>query len=459
MHRLYPALLAAVALTGAAAPPAALAAPPRPQPGADSVAEAAADPPPAPPASPATAPPAPPAAPAVDALVAEALARSPAIAALRAEAAARAAEEGAAAALPDPMVEAMLQNAGLAAWTVGDEEMSMLGAELRQELPYRGKRAAARRVAAAETARANARLVHLERQVIHDVRMLYAEIYAIDRELETLAAGAELVDLLEATVRGRYATGESGSAALLRAQLERTRVGEAIADRHTERAEKLAELNRWLDRPGDAPLGVVAELPRLRPEHDLAPLELDALAGSGSAEVALAAAAVDVAEAELATRVLDRRPDFAAAAGLGWRGDLDPVLTLRFGVSLPVWRRQKQDAQVAAALQRVAASQHELADARAMSRSEAAALHARFRNAEDQVRRYRDGIVPQSSAALDAARAAYLGGRGGFGEVVESYDLWLEARAQLARREADLFTAWAGLDHLARTHIPQGGSR
>jgi hypothetical protein len=62
--------------------------------------------------------------------------------------------------------------------------------------------------------------------------------------------------------------------------------------------------------------------------------------------------------------------------------------------------------------------------------------------------RFREAIVPQSSTALDAARSSYLAARGDFSTVVEDFGLWLEARVQLARREADLYAAWAGMQRL-----------
>ena len=66
----------------------------------------------------------------------------------------------------------------------------------------------------------------------------------------------------------------------------------------------------------------------------------------------------------------------------------------------------------------------------------------------DQINRYRDAIIPQTSAALNSARASYIAGRADFSVVIEDYNLWLDARAQLARREADRFITWAGIDAL-----------
>jgi cobalt-zinc-cadmium efflux system outer membrane protein len=382
----------------------------------------------------------------LDALEAEALRRAPSLAAARAEVAARVAAERAAGSLPDPMVEAMLQNIGFE-WTVGDEDMSMVGAQLRQELPHRAKRDAERSVARALTAAAAVELEHLERQVVQDVRVAWAELYALDRELDTLAAARELVDLLEATARGRYAAGESEAAALLRAQLERTRVDERIADLRAERAVAVVELARWLGRPVDSPIPAVTSLPQVRFDSALA-----AIAAVGSAEVARRGAAVGVATAELEARRAAVEIDIAPSAGLGWRGDLDPVLLLGVGVSLPLRKKERQLPLIEAAEQELAARQAELADARLAAAAEARALGVAFDNADEQLRRYRDGILPQTEAAFDAARASYLAARIGFSEVLEAFVVWLDARAAVARREADRFTAWAGLSHLTEGH-------
>jgi outer membrane protein TolC len=51
---------------------------------------------------------------------------------------------------------------------------------------------------------------------------------------------------------------------------------------------------------------------------------------------------------------------------------------------------------------------------------------------------------------VDAARLAYLNGRGDFSTVIEDFSLWLDARVQLAAREADRFVTWAGLQSLTR---------
>jgi outer membrane protein, heavy metal efflux system len=381
-------------------------------------------------------------APSADELVRMALEGSPALAALRESRAAAREMERPATALADPMVEGMFQNEEFPDYTVGSMPMSMIGVEVRQPLPYPGKRQAHGDEARAETALRAARIASLEARITAEVRTLYAKIYAADRERQLLSASRELVEMLSATAGSRYASGGTEQEAVLKAQLQVSRLGEQIEDLEAERAAMVAELGRWLGRPG-APLGEVTELPPASvPEGSWEEL------AASSAEIVEARAAVALAERRLATARLDLKPDFSPSAGIAARGPLGPVLTLRFGIELPVWKERKQEPMIRAAEREIEMARQELREAEVMARAEADRLAARWQQADRQVVRFREAIVPQSSAALDAARASYLSSRGDFSTVIEDFGLWLEARVQLARREADRYTAWAGLQRL-----------
>jgi outer membrane protein TolC len=387
--------------------------------------------------------------------VAEALARSPALAAARSRLAGAHELETPAEALPDPMIEAMVQDADFPRFTIGKEDMSMAGVEIRQPLPYPGKRQARGEVARAETALRSAEVARVERRIAAEVRTLYARLYALDSELRALSPARELLDLMTATATARYAAGEAEQEAVLKAQLQASRLEEMVDDHHSSRVALVAELNRWLDRPGGTPLGEVKALPAVQWSAG----SLDETAAKASADVVVASAGAEVAVRRLAETRLDLKPDLVPAAGLAARGPLGPVLTLRFGVELPFWKERKQEPRIRAAEFEVEQARQELRDAEAEARAEAVRRSAEWTRAERQILRFRDAIVPQTSAVFNAARSSYLAGRGDFSSVVEDFNLWLEARVELARREADRFAAWAALESLTQPTLdsaPQG---
>jgi len=85
-------------------------------------------------------------APPPDELVALALQRAPSLAALAARVQGARELLGPAGALPDPMVELMVQDVGFPRWTVGEEDMSMVGPQLSRASPSRASAAPAGRL-------------------------------------------------------------------------------------------------------------------------------------------------------------------------------------------------------------------------------------------------------------------------------------------------------------------------
>lgn len=385
-------------------------------------------------------PPAPP----VEELVAATLERSPSVAAARARLAAAREMIAPAGALPNPMVEIMLTDVAFPRYTVGTDEMSMIGPEVRQDIPYPGKRRAARDAARADSEVRGADLELLRRMLAAEVRTIYARVYALDRERQALGAAAELLDMLSATAASRYAAGAAEQEAVIKAQLEVSRVGERLDDLGAERAALVAALNRLLDRSGAEPLGTVSVLPA----PSVPPQPWEVLAVASSAEVAVRQAAVTAAERRVDTARLDAKPNLFAGTAVGLRGRYDPAVTLRFGAELPLWRAERQRPMVRSSELELEMARAELRDAEATARSQAARLAAEWGRAERQITRYAQAILPQTSAAVDAARSSYLAGRGDFSTVIEDFGSWLDARTALASREADRFAVWAELQAL-----------
>jgi outer membrane protein TolC len=124
------------------------------------------------------------------------------------------------------------------------------------------------------------------------------------------------------------------------------------------------------------------------------------------------------------------------------------MVNFTVGVELPFWKKRKQLPLIASAESERRAAELELAGTAAQVRAEAAGLLADYRNALDQIQRYQGGLLPQNSAALDATRASYLGGRGDFISVLDEFRRWVELRTELAGREADRYAAQARLEAL-----------
>jgi outer membrane protein, heavy metal efflux system len=382
-------------------------------------------------------------APPVQDLVREALDRSPTLAARQARVEAARQMVGPAGALADPMVEVMIQDVG-APWDPM-RAMSMGQVSYTQALPWPGKRAARRDAVAAEADMAAALADDVRRTLVMQVRQAYGRLYLLDREGESLSAAREMLSLLSSVASARYAAGQGDQEALVKAQLEASRLEERRSDLEAARAASVAVLNRLLDRPAGTGLGPVATLPGA----EASPGDLSDRALAVSPEVSMRRAALQAADRRLDAARLESRPNFLVGVGAGTTLAPEAVVTLRLGIELPIWNRRKADPMVAQARADLAAATEELRESEARVRSEADRLSAQWRRDQEQVVRYREAIVPQSAVAMDAARASYLAGRGDFGTVIEDFRMWLDARVMQAGREADRFMTWAEMEMLA----------
>lgn len=391
-------------------------------------------------------------APPVEELVARALDRSSEMAVLRARLEAARELILPAGALPNPMTSITYAEVDVPRFGVGREPMSAVTFEFRQGLPYRGKREA-RREAARATVETMAREVEeLRREIARQVRTIYARVYALDRERAIQVAARELLDLLAATASARYGVGDASQEPVIKAQLALSKLDERLDDLASERRLQVAALNRLLDQPADAPLGDIESLPAVGlPADDY----LERVRSSAPA-LATAQARIDAAGARLAVAKLDLKPDFSLAGAVGIRGTLPPVVTIGVSVEWPWWKKEKQEPLVRAAEQDLRLARDAQHDTWVTLRTEVMRVTIEWQRAQQQIRRYREAILPQTASAMDAARVAYLNGRGDFSTVIEDFGLWLDSRVRLAGREADAFAAWADLQVLIGNPVAGG---
>jgi outer membrane protein, heavy metal efflux system len=216
-------------------------------------------------------------------------------------------------------------------------------------------------------------------------------------------------------------------------------------------------IDRLLNEPPDTPLGEVRSLPAPPPLVDSLS-RLPDLAASHApdvstrqADVSTAARRVDMARSEL-------RPNYTVGGGLYWQGGVDRVVSVTFGVEWPARKSRKQLPLLAASERELEAARHDLDDAAAGMRAEAAGLVAEIARDDRQIEQYRSALLPQSAATFDAVRASYLTGSGDFSSVLDEFRRWTEARVELVGLEAGRFALQSRLSALVNPPAPTGSA-
>jgi outer membrane protein TolC len=332
-------------------------------------------------------------------------------------------------ALADPMLSVTYTNDGWAP-TLGERDMTTLGFMASQELPWPGKRRVRGEIGAREADLAARQEERARLTLVAEVRRAYYGLLLAREQLALVREQAEIWRETEGVARARYGVGQGAQQDVLRVQVEITRVGQLEAEQEAEGAVRLAELNRLLARPGDAPLETSARL-TVRPETRTV-AELVDWTAAISPEVRASETSLERGRLAVDLARLDFKPDFTVQAGYMNRGGLDPMWQAGIGINLPLQRRRR-DAAVGEAEARLRAGER---------RQEAVRLQLRYRTqerllqlqaAERLALLYRDGIIPQGQMSVEAAIASYQAGKVPFVAVLEALATLYDDRARHLR--------------------------
>lgn len=377
-----------------------------------------------------------------------AVARDAGGAAFAAEAEAARERAVAAGELPDPEARLGAVNLPADSFELDREDMTMIEVGVMQRFPPGRSRSLAR-------LQLEHHALHFDAEAAARARAVRANVAQLWRELDYLEATEALVaesrDRAKLMIEGEaaaYASGEGMQADLLAARLELLRVEEMLIERSRMRRTAQAELERWTGPlagarvPAPEPVGP-AQLPALRGRLASHPMLRGLEHQAGAAEL----------EASLARERY--KPSFGVDLGYGFRqgrdmlGESRPgMLTAMLTFDLPLFTRDRQDRELAAArsMQRGAVARRE--DAARELEALLLSVHARAVGLRDARELYRREMLPVGSAAVEAALAGYRSGEGTLAGVVQAQRRLLEIRDRELRLAADFASAIAELESL-----------
>jgi outer membrane protein TolC len=380
--------------------------------------------------------------------------QSPRLAAQRSAVAATSEQVGRAGALPDPKLRVGIENipvSGDDRFRYDRDSMTMRAIGVMQEFPNSAKREA--RNLRAERQR-DVEVVGLEAQramLARDVATAWLEVHYAEHArtvLERLVRQFQLqVDTLAAGVaRGRQSPAE---ALMVRGALEQAN------DRIIEQERMIARARIALAAlVGDAAKGALAAAPDTtafaHPREQLVSrLEEHPELRMQQQREALARAEVDVARSSA-------KPDWALEVGYGHRAPaFDNMLTVMVSMDLPWQTGRRQDRDIAARLAEVDQARAMRENARRMHEAEVRGWLADFDTAERRIERFERTQLPLARERSAAALAAYQGGRGDLGPILEAERAVTETELTLNQALAERAKAWANLNYL----YPHGAAR
>jgi outer membrane protein TolC len=356
-------------------------------------------------------------------LIEYAEANSPDLAAARLDYQAAQARAEASGRLPDPEVEIELRDISQA--TRSTRYI------FRQALPFPGKRALERRIAATDISRNAALRDSAGRTLRQRIRENYARYWYAVRATEVLQARESLLASMESLARSRYRAGLAPQQDLLRAAIERNEAARQRLPLETQQLQAVAVLNAALGRPPDAALAKPQEPPHDSSLPDLATLQHRL----GESHPAILAEQATAESAKLTAEQVrrGRYPDFMLGVAPIQTGGSFDAWDVMLGFTLPLQRSRRHAEERAALFTQKAATarrdalQSELAGALADD-------WAQHRAALRQAAQLRDTLLPLADTNYRSALANYGQGRADLATV-------LAALAQQSSLQLDLIAS------------------
>lgn len=380
-------------------------------------------------------------------LLRHAVEASPGLAALAARVDASRENEAGARALPDP---------GISASVALQQVETRVGPQygrlsVRQTLPWAGKRDARGDVAEAESERALERHRAARFVLEADVTTAYVELHRRSRAIEITRDNRDLVVYLEGVVRKAYENGAATYADLIRIQVEIGRLENDLRSLEDGRRPARAALNALLHRRPDAPLPdpVLPEPPSpLLPEDLIRARTVEFAPALREREAGFAVNDRAVVAADLL-----RRPDWTVSVDWIPTGPaLDPstpgsgsdAWLVGVMVDLPFGAAKYDAAARAARARRSEAAFAREAVTDDLGRRVEELLYE-VRNADREMRLYRDTLVPKARQSLAASDTGFRAGTVSVSDLVEAQQVLLQFELAHEDARADRAAAVARL--------------
>ncbi len=354
------------------------------------------------------------------------------------EAQAHAARETAVAArqLPDPQLQTGVTdlpvNTGDAYSFTRDSD-TQIQVGLMQEFPRAEKRRLRGELSAREGERLDAEHNLVERSIRRDASLAWLELWRYGEALSLTRANQLESETQMQVVGIALKTGGATQAEFLAARQEADRLRDAVAGSEQSIAHARNALSRWIgeaaQRPINPDLPSAPELPSL--ENVLARVRSHPLLAGAAAKVAAAETNAALAKAAY-------KPDWRLELGYANRPAFSEMVTLRAGIDLPVFTRNRQDRGFAAALAQKSAAEYAVEDATRQLASEARLNHNDFERLAIRLKDYDQNLLSQSENRITAALAGWRSGRGALREVLDARRGALEIQMARLDLQSDL---------------------
>jgi outer membrane protein, heavy metal efflux system len=332
-----------------------------------------------------------------------------------------------------------------------NSDFAYIGLGAAQEFPWPGKRALRAQVAGAQADATGAQSGAVSRLVIEQVKKTYFKLAYLQATLDILLRDDKLLGEMEQVAESRYRVGQGNQQEVLKAQLQHTRILQEINLHHREQGQLQAVLKQLLGRAQESP-DIVTEPLRER-AFPAAASELLGQARQNNPEIKARERLVQRADLQTDLARKEFRPDF----GLQYMYQntdrkFRDYYMLTFTITLP--NRGRRRAELAEATENRQSAAAELNAETQRRLAEVQDQYVIAKTSTEQLRIFREGLMPQAEATFRAAEAAYQANRQDFETLLSSFRDVLDFEEQYQKELSEHESALARLESLTGVTLP-----
>ena len=325
--------------------------------------------------------------------------------------------------LPDPQFVLQHVSVGSPRPFAGftNSDFAYVGLGISQDLPYPGKLHLRGEIARKDADVTQQRYESVRRTVLATVKMAYFQLGYLAKRQTILDGDGQLLQQVEQAAEARFRSGMGTQQEVLEAQLERTKLLREITTNQLEAGNAQAQIKQLLNRQQSSPDIETAELSDTAAAYTYD--QLLAAAKRNNPEIAGAQKMVEKQGLQVELAKKDFYQDFNLQ--YMWQRT-DPTqfrayYSVTLGVRIPIYRGRRQQPELA---QAEADQSQAKSDYEAQTQQTAFLLRQQFLSAEkseELLKIYREGLMPQARAELQAGMAAYQSNRQDFQALLASF--------------------------------------
>jgi outer membrane protein TolC len=380
----------------------------------------------------------------LDELVSEALQKNPAVQSARRQAEAMRRKVPQARTLPDPTVSVGWAGNITPFSVQKGDPASYRGVSASQMLPYPGKLNLQGKIADREAEAAYWDYEAERRRVVADVKTAYYDYAFYAKAIETTQRDKDLLEKLSKISEARYRVGKAVQQDVLKSQVEISLVEQRLTTLQQQLQTAQARINTLLFRAPESPLPPPKGLEPVKLEYSLDELYQKALAQDTGLQREQRMVERNQYAVSLAKK--SYYPDFTVAYMYQQRPEIPDMHGFTVTANIPIFYRSKQREAVQENSEQLASAEQSKDNRKTELFFAIKEQYLMAKSSERLFQLYSQGVVPQSSLALESSMSAYQVGNVDFLTILSNFTTVLDYEVNYYRELANYNMAVARLE-------------